>query len=228
MFLEVIVQNKQEAIQAESLGVDRLELVSRIDKDGLTPSVEMVEQVVNSVSIPVQVMIRPHDHHFYYDKQDEDNIKTSFQKMLEVGATHFVFGALHQDDTINLRLVDEVIALNDQIRFTFHRAFDHVRSLEEAYDTLSNYQGRVERILTSGGKTNCVEGMDSLKKLVKMARESNGPAIMPGSGLNVDNIKQIHQNVGASEYHFGKSVRIDHSYENGFNEHVIKQLKNYK
>ncbi|EGA91383.1 copper homeostasis protein [Planococcus donghaensis MPA1U2] len=52
--IEVIVQNEQEAVEAEKLGAGRLELVSSINEGGLTPSFETIKQVLNSVAIPVQ------------------------------------------------------------------------------------------------------------------------------------------------------------------------------
>ncbi|MRH41612.1 copper homeostasis protein CutC [Aquibacillus halophilus] len=225
MYMEVIVQNKEEAIEAEALGVDRLELVSRIDKDGLTPSLDTVQSVVESVSIPVQVMIRPHDYSFCYSYAEERLILEQINQMIEVGASNFVFGALNKNGTINERLLEEVISVSDEISFTFHRAFDYVPSQEKAYKTLVKYKAFIKRILTSGGEVDCVKGKESLKQLVELSQIHNGPIIMPGSGLNENNIKVIHNVVGASEYHFGKGVRVAQSYSNGFDKRVIQNIK---
>ncbi|WP_226035223.1 copper homeostasis protein CutC [Aquibacillus saliphilus] len=227
MYIEVIVQNKKEAMEAEALGVDRLELVSQIDKDGLTPSVDTVKSVLESVSIPVQVMIRPRDYSFCYSCAEERLILEQIKQMIEVGGSNFVFGALNKNGTINERLVEEVISISNEISFTFHRAFDYVSSIEEAYKTLVPYKSFVKRILTSGGEVDCIKGKNYLRQLVELSQINNGPIIMPGSGLTENNIQEIHHVVGAREYHFGKSVRVGQSYFNGFNKKVIQNIKMY-
>src|SRR5699024_3729844 len=100
MLIEVIVQNKKDAIKAEQIGIDRIELVSEIDKDGLTPKTEVVKEILDAVSIPVQVMIRPHNNGFYYDHKDVLTIKHTVKEMVGMGVTNFVFGALTEEATV--------------------------------------------------------------------------------------------------------------------------------
>ncbi|SHN34826.1 copper homeostasis protein CutC [Gracilibacillus kekensis] len=226
MIIEVIVQNEYEAINAEQLGVDRLELVSKIEKDGLTPSLKSVEEVTKNVSIPVQVMLRPHNNGFHYSDEDVSEMKKTVQKMLKIGVTNFVFGALTENHMINEALLEEIINISPDIRLTFHRAFDFVRDIDEAYEVLTKYANVVERILTSGGEHDCFSGKEALISLVKKSKKNNGPAIMPGSGLNGDNFRKFHHEVQAQEYHFGKGVRLYQSYEHLFNSKVLETLKN--
>ena len=70
MLVEVIVQNAEDAIQAERFGADRLELVSAMSEGGLTPSYGAVKGVLNSTKLPVQIMIRPHSYGFQYSEAD--------------------------------------------------------------------------------------------------------------------------------------------------------------
>ena len=56
---EACVERLDEAILAEKNGADRIELCSRLDLDGLTPHRNMIQDVINSVKIPVKVMISP-------------------------------------------------------------------------------------------------------------------------------------------------------------------------
>lgn len=70
VLIEVIVQNDEEAIEAEKLGADRLELVAAIQEGGLTPSYGTIKQVLHSVRIPVSIMIRPHSYHYVYNQTD--------------------------------------------------------------------------------------------------------------------------------------------------------------
>lgn len=50
----------------------------------------------------------------------------------------------------------------------------------EAYRTLVLYRNNIKRMLTSGGANSCVGGVESLRKLVEIQHEFNGPEILPG------------------------------------------------
>ncbi|WP_106496242.1 copper homeostasis protein CutC [Lentibacillus sp. Marseille-P4043] len=226
MKLEVIAQNGQEAKQAEELGADRIELVSAIQEGGLTPSYGTIKQVLSSVSIPVQVMIRPHSYHYYYTNADLQIIYEDIKNVLELGGNGIVFGALNKDNTINEKVLENVMEISPQLDITFHRAFDEVTSLHDAYQTLTKYKQNVKRILTSGGERDCVAGKSKLQELVHTAKKLDGPKIMPGSGLTPENIQDIHKTVNANQYHFGKAIRIDQTLANPFNQKKITNLTN--
>ncbi len=225
MEIEVIVQNVADAIEAEKFGADRLELVSTINEGGLTPSYETIKETLQQVGIPVQVMIRPHSKHFYYTETDITTMLEDINNLISLGGNRIVFGALNKDDTINQELLTRIVQLAPQLDITFHRAFDEVSSQQDAYYTLCQYRNQVKRILTSGGAENCDQGQTQLKQLVKLATETDGPAILPGSGLDAMNIAAIHSHVGASQYHFGKGVRKQASYSNGFDQNLLLQIR---
>ncbi|HAM80537.1 copper homeostasis protein CutC [Ornithinibacillus bavariensis] len=228
MLLEVIVQTVEEAIEAERLGADRLELVSGIGEGGLTPSYGTIKQVLKSVSIPVQIMIRPHSYHFHYSSSDLDTMYEDVNNIISLGGTGIVFGALHKDNTINEEALKNIIQLSPELDITFHRAFDEVSSQEAAYLILNRFKQNVRRILTSGGKANCEDGKNSLKRLVDLSDRLQGPKILPGSGLTSTNIEWIHQAVGAEQYHFGKSLRTDQSFAKGFDKLAFDKIIKFK
>lgn len=225
MFIEAIVQNADEAIQAQNLGVDRLELVSAINEGGLTPSYGTIKQVLKSVSIPVQIMIRPHSHHFAYNNSDFQIIYEDIQNVLHLGGTGIVFGALNEDKTINEQMLADIIRISSLLDITFHRAFDEVSSQVDAFQVLTKYKQNVKRILTSGGTANCDAGKYQLQELIKLTNEVNGPKILPGAGLSPHNIEAIHQTVHADQYHFGKGIRLEQSFANGFDEQALAKIK---
>ena len=225
MNLELIVQNKQEAIQAEKLGSHRLELVSAMKEGGLTPSYGAIKQVLQSVKIPVQIMVRPHSYHFYYTEDDFQVICEDIEMITKLGGNRIVFGALNQNGTINEEMLREIIRRFPDIDITFHRAFDEVHSQEAAYRTLLQFKQNVRRILTSGGEVNCEKGKDQLAKLVKLSFGLNGPSIMPGSGLSPENIAGFHLMVSAEDYHFGSAVRVDGSFANELSQSAIQRIQ---
>ena len=124
MEIEVIVQNGEEAEQAEKMGANRLELVSAISEGGLTPSYGTIKQVLRKVSIPVYVMIRPFSYHYYYQRDDLEIIYEDIRKVIELGGTNIVFGTLNKDHTVNEEVLESIINIAPDVEITFHRAFD--------------------------------------------------------------------------------------------------------
>ena len=56
---EVCVDSLNDAMSAEKNGANRIELCSRLDKDGLTPSRKLIRDSFKLLKIPIRVMIRP-------------------------------------------------------------------------------------------------------------------------------------------------------------------------
>jgi copper homeostasis protein len=212
MIIEVITQNVSDSLQAEQLGVDRLELVSAMQEGGLTPSYGVLKHVLSSVSIPVQVMIRPHSYGFVYSDDDWKIIKEDISIIQELGGNRIVFGCITEDGEIDEALLSKVIEHGPELDITFHRAFDEVQSQVESYKTLAKYSKHVKRILTSGGKPKAAQATNELRKLIELSQELSGPIILPGSGVTPENIGIIHNKVGASEYHIGSGVRMDSNF----------------
>ena len=225
MKLEFIIQNAEEAQRAEALGADRLELVSAIELGGLTPSYGTIKQVLKSVSIPVHIMIRPHPYHYHYGQEEMDAIIYDVQQILALGGDRIVFGALQQNGSIDLLAIERILSLSKNLQMTFHRAFDQTTSLMDAYHTLLPYQNQITTILTSGGAPSVSKGKETLNKLVKRSQDVQGPEIMPGGGLTIDHFHHIHQLINANIYHFGKAVRLGHTFEQSFDPHAVTELK---
>lgn len=211
--IECIVQNARDAKNAEKLGVTRLELVSAIELGGLTPTYGNFKSVIDSVQIPVQVMIRPHDYGFIYNQDDKEVMKKDIFLLHEMEHHRIVVGALNENKTIDTNFLDDLFKEFPKLNVTFHRAFDEVEDQTEAYHTLTAYRENIKRILTSGGADNCVGGADALMELVQLQHKLQGPNILPGSGLNVNNIQTLHNTIQADEYHFGSGVRRNFSFE---------------
>ena len=61
----------------------------------------------------------------------------------------------------------------------------------------------VERVLTSGGAPTAPEGAAQIRRLVVQAKDRI--AILPGGGINADNVARLVRDTGVREIHF--SVR---------------------
>src|SRR5512132_1383579 len=56
--LEVIACSVSDAVEAQSGGAGRLEIVRDLASGGLTPPLELVQEILAAVTLPVRVMLR--------------------------------------------------------------------------------------------------------------------------------------------------------------------------
>lgn len=223
--IEFIVENKVDAIEAEKLGATRLELVSAISEGGLTPSYGTLKETVGSVSIPLNVVIRPYGYHYFYDENDMKVILEDINQYVSLGGDSIVFGALNKNKTINEEALQQIIKAHPDIIITFHGAIDYSVSVLESYKILCKYKDNVQYIVTAGGKEDGILGAPNLREMVKLQRKLDGPKVMPAVGLRLDNIKKVHDIVQADLYHFGQGVRTDGKYYNSFDIDKITKIK---
>lgn len=206
MYLEVIVERLKDAIDAERYGANRLELVSAISEGGLTPSVGLIESVCESVSIPVQVMLRPHAESFVYDGDDRKVIMKDLERIKHTHAQGIVFGCLKEDGTIDETLLKQIIKHKGHLQVTFHRAVDEARDYFQAINTLLNHD--IDTILTSGGLDTAYVGRENLRS-IKEKLEKRDVELLAGKGLNVDTIDALYQKTGIDHVHVGSGVKTN-------------------
>lgn len=224
--IEVIVLNEEDAKVAEANGADRLELVSAIGEGGLTPSYGVIKRVVNSVKIPVMVMIRPHSFSFVYKKEEWEVLREDIRMVKELGAAGIVFGALSEDQLVDFDILSMVLEEGSDLSVTFHRAIDEANPIS-IYHSLCSSHHVIDRILTSGGKPTVMEGIDVLQNLVRdsVQGDKKPVVIMPGSGLKLDNIEFIHQTLHAEEYHFGSGVRVNGDFRQSIDGEALRKIR---
>lgn len=197
MTVEVVVYNIESALKAQEGLADRIELCDNPGEGGTTPSYGTIEAVRQNVSMDVYVMIRPRGGDFYYSNYEFHAMKRDIYQCQRLSVDGVVFGILNPDGTIDKKRCKELIEKARPLKVTCHRAFDmtrdHFQALEDCIEV------GFDRILTSGGQTQAIKGVDLLEKLVKQA---NGRiAIMAGSGVNETNVQEIVSKSGVKEVH---------------------------
>ncbi|MFX3632574.1 MAG: copper homeostasis protein CutC [Candidatus Pristimantibacillus sp.] len=205
MVLEVIATCMDDALTAEANGADRLELITAITEGGLTPGIGLIEQVVQAVSIPVFVMVRPHSRSFCYSKHDILTMAAETRAIAESGAAGIVLGALTSEGRIDERALETLLPLTNGLQVTYHRAFDELEDQIAGLRTLSGYS-QITRILTSAGPGPAPEAMPAMRKLVEEA-QGGSVKILAGSGLKPQGITTFIEQTGVKEVHFGSAVR---------------------
>lgn len=181
--LEICVDSVESAIVAENNGADRLELCSDLVIGGTTPSVGLLECVLERCHIPVRVMIRPRFGDFLYSEEEFEEMKRDILFSKKLGASGVVFGLLNSDGSIDERRTKCLLEIARPMEATFHRAFDLSGDLSKSLEVLISLG--VDTVLTSGGKNRAVDALDTLQKLQNQAREKI--EILCGAGVGLDN-----------------------------------------
>jgi copper homeostasis protein len=149
------------------------------------------------VKIPIHVMIRPREGDFCYSEKEFEAMLLDVAAAKIVGMEGIVAGILNPDGTVDEKRTAILVDAAAPMNVTFHRAFDMTKDQVEALEAIV-YAGCV-RILTSGGQQTAPDGIEKLAQLVKKAGDRI--TIMPGSGINSNNIKNITQTTKAKEIH---------------------------
>ncbi|UVI33834.1 copper homeostasis protein CutC [Paenibacillus spongiae] len=211
MILEIIATCVEDAIAAEENGADRIELITAITEGGLTPGIGMVEQVVQAVSIPVNVMVRPHSRSFVYGSSDVATMAAEVKAIAATGAAGIVLGALTAEGQIDERALETLLPLAGGLDVTYHRAFDELKDQIAGLRTLARYPA-ISRVLTSGGPRPAPEAVPEIRRLVEEAGACGGlPRILAGSGLTPETVIPFIEQTGVTEVHFGSAVRFGRS-----------------
>jgi copper homeostasis protein len=142
-------------------------------------------------------MIRPRGTDFYYSNLEFELMKEDIKVCKKLGADGVVFGILLPDGKVDIERTKQLVELARPMSVTFHRAFDVTVDPFQALEDIIDLG--FERILTAGQKNTVPEGIQLIKKLVEKAADRI--IIMPGSGINAENIQEIRDFTGAKEFH---------------------------
>ena len=183
MLVEVCANSLESALNAEKCGADRIELCSELAVGGITPSYGLLKAIKADIKIPVHVLVRPRSGDFSYSDVEFDIMLENIALCVEMGFDGIVSGVLHKDLTLDVERTKKLIKASGDLKFTFHRAFDWVLNPTETLKQLEDLG--VDYILSSGQKKSALEGIGLLSELKGKATTC---AIMPGSGVNADNV----------------------------------------
>lgn len=199
--LEACVETLEDSIRAERNGAQRIELCSSLECGGLTPDFTLVKKVIESVKIPVRVMIRPRIGDFFYSEKEFGKIRKEIQSFLELDIEGFVFGTLTKDNEVDFERTKDLIKLCSGRKTTFHKAID-----ETSKDTIIENSKRlidigIDNILSSGASLTALEGRDILNKMVEV---TNNKVIVAGKVTYI-NLSEVVRTIPSSNYH-GRNI----------------------
>ena len=195
--IEICAASLTSALAAQNGGADRIELCTALEVGGLTPSPATILAVRKKLHIGVCVLIRPRAGDFVYSEDEWQIIQDDIIFCRDNGCDGVVVGCLKNDGTFDLDKMKKMADLAYPMDIICHRAFDRTNNAELALQQLIEL--KYQRVLTSGQAATAPEGKDKLKMLVALAE--NKIEIMPGSGIQISNLKELIEYTQAQHFH---------------------------
>ena len=219
LFIDTCCTTLEQARSAESRGAGRIELCVDLSVGGVTPPRDLIRDVVASLTIPVNVLIRPDRHSrldresqtpdpvgdggfsaadFVYDEVDLQQMIEDIGYCKSVGVAGIVVGALTPEGAIDRAAMRRLIAAAGPLPVTFHRAFDVCTT--DPFIALDQIIALgCTRLLTSGQAPSAWDGRGVLALLVR--RAGRRLVVMPGCGVKPDNLAALAAITHATEFH---------------------------
>jgi copper homeostasis protein len=197
VLLEICVASLDYAIAAQRAGANRIELCSDLDCGGVTPSTRLMETTREQLRIPIHVLIRPRPGDFVYSVREFSIMRKAIQNAKDIKMDGIVLGILDRKSCIDVTRTRQLVELAHPLPVTFHRAFDETYSLQDSLESV--IQTGAKRLLTSAGRSKATEGLSTLTRLVKEAKDRL--SVMPAGGITPANVIRIVRTTSAREVH---------------------------
>ena len=207
--VEICANSVASCLQAQKGGAHRVELCAGIPEGGTTPSYGEIAIARKLLNIELNIIIRPRGGDFLYSDVEHQTMVHDIKMAKKLGVDGIVIGCLNADGTIDMARNKELIDAAQGMSVTFHRAFDMCKDPFESLEQIVALG--CDRLLTSGQQPTAIEGISLLSKLVVKANERI--IIMPGSGVNENNIATIAKETKAREFHFSAREPINSKME---------------
>ena len=201
MIIEACVENINEAIRAEAQGAHRVEMCENLIIGGTTPSAGTIAIAKKVLNIPIMVLIRPRGGDFVYSDLEVEIMKHDIQVCKQIGIDGVVLGTLTEENTINTKLLNELVNLAKPLDITFHKAIDETIDIVGEFKRLLAYQ--IDRILTSGGAETVYEGQQTINEMARLSDEKI--KIIAAGKIHQSDLSNLQKIIKTNEFH-GKKI----------------------
>ena len=193
--LESCVTSLAQAIKAEALGANRVELCIRLETEGMTPDVDLTSSVCVHLQIPVRVMVRATEVGYEADAQVLQQMIDSITILKKLPIDGFVMGVM-KNNRIDREAMKKLFAPAYPLPITFHKALDLSEDIKDDIQWL-NLFSQVDTILTSGSAAHAVEGIDQINYLKSIFKGH----VMAAGKITPDVLPMLHDALQLGWYH---------------------------
>ncbi len=195
--IEIATSDYATTAAAVAGGANRIELCANLSEGGTTPSYGVIKTCRENFDTLIYPIIRPRGGDFVFTNEEFNVMVQDVQLCKQLGCDGVVIGLLNTDGNIDIKRTEILVKLAYPLGVTFHRAFDRCADPLEALEQIINIG--CERILTSGQQPHALDGIELITQLQQTANDRI--IIMPGSGVRKENIAQLAQLSGCTEFH---------------------------
>ncbi len=195
--LEICCFNLDSAVIAADAGADRVELCADPAAGGTTPGIGLIKTVRKKIGIELYPIIRIRGGDFLFSEEELDVMLHEVHACKQAGCEGVVIGMLLPDGRVDRINASRLVEKAYPMEVCFHRAFDWTRNPFEALEDI--IETGCERILTSGQQPTAIMGATLIKDLILQA--DGRIQIMPGSGIRAENISDLKNETGATQFH---------------------------
>ncbi|KJZ18476.1 copper homeostasis protein CutC [Loktanella sp. S4079] len=196
--LEICVDDADGIATATRGGANRIELCAALALGGLSPSIGLIE-IARQSPLPAMAMIRPRAGDFVWNTAERNAQLAEIATVKQAGLAGVVIGASRPDGSLDAHTLAQFVDAAKGLDITVHRAIDLTPDIHQAMQICQELG--IKRVLTSGGAQTAMDGIARLRQMAKY-----GITIMPGGGINADNIGALRNEIPLHEVHASCSV----------------------
>ena len=178
-------------------------MVREIERDGLTPSLDLVRAIQDNVRLPLRVMVRESDGFTITGPEELRTLQRTFGILADLGVHGAVVG-FARDGRLDLDAIRAVLSIAPHLPVTLHRAFDSVADPLAAIDEALTFP-QIDRILTSGGEGDWPARCRRFSDYA--ARAGSRITFLPGGGVDDDGLRVLAGSGYVTEAHVGRAAR---------------------
>ena len=206
--LEICVESLTSVRSAVKGGADRVELCSALAVGGLTPYEMLLRQIREESEIPVRCLMRPRGGDFLCTPEELDMLRRQILQLKDAGTDGFVIGCLTAQGDLDMEAMKPLVEACGDKGITLHRCIDVSRDPEKTY--LDAAALGIDAVLTSGGASSCLKGMETIGKLLKLRDQIHGPEVLIGAGVKASVIAKILEEYPqAAAFHMSGKTEIE-------------------
>lgn len=221
MLIEVIACSVEDAVEAERGGAGRLEIARDMERQGLTPPLELVREIADAVRIPLRVMVRENDGFACRGEDELNAMQRAAREFAGIDRVEGLVLGFVRGTEIDHDTVTAVLGAGPRLRATFHRAFDALPDPLRAILELKKHP-QIDRVLSGGEPGGWDERCDRLSKLAVLAQPEI--VILPGGSVDLEAIRHIAAASGLTEAHVGRAVRVPNEVWGRVSAPLVREL----